>query len=263
VSDVEIVRGGTRARQRASAIISTMPLNALIGSLGTAPPAGVQRAAHALSYRDFLTVALVVKRRDVFPDTWIYIHDPRVKVGRIQNFKNWSPDMVPDPAQTCLGLEYFCTAGDDVWSMADKELVTFATAELQAIGLVHSADVIDGTVVRAPKAYPIYDDGYAGAVKDIRAYLERFTNLQTIGRNGTHTYNNQDHSMVMGMLAARNLLGERHDVWTLNSENEYLEEMRDPDKRSPRANGVPDLSSTQPLRPSAIPGRATRLTATR
>jgi protoporphyrinogen oxidase len=263
VSEVEVVRDGTHSRQRVSSVISTMPLRTLVKSLGTASPARVQRAARSLGYRDFLTVALVVNRRDVFPDTWIYIHDPRVKIGRIQNFKNWSPDMVPDAAQTCLGLEYFCTAGDAVWSMADEDLVKFATEELQSIGLVDSAEVIDGTVVRAPKAYPIYDDGYAPAVKEIREYLERFGNLQTIGRNGTHTYNNQDHSMVMGMLAARNVLGDRHDIWTLNPEDEYLEEVREADKQSPSARDIRQLASTQPLLPSVIPARAARVTAMR
>src|SRR5205823_4334008 len=193
---------GRVEEHRAAHFVSSIPIRELVGLLDPAAPDAVREAASALSYRDFISVALMIDRAQVFPDNWIYIHDPTVKVGRIQNFKNWSPDMVPDSSKTCLGLEYFCNAGDEIRSLSDDQLVELAKAELCAIGLVDPARVLDGTVVHAANAYPIYDDGYAAAVQVVRDYLGRFDNIQTIGRNGTHTYNNQDHSMVMGMLAA-------------------------------------------------------------
>jgi protoporphyrinogen oxidase len=184
----------------------------------------------------------------VFPDNWLYIHDAHVNVGRIQNYKNWSPDMVPDASKTCLGLEYFCGPGDGLQSMTDEQLIGLATAELGEIGVVDPARVVDGAVVRAPKAYPIYDADYLLAVRTVRGHLARFDNLQTIGRNGTHTYNNQDHSMVMGMLAARNLFGEHHDLSAVNAADEYLEDA--PEETSVRQWA--GLASTQPRIPLAL-----------
>jgi protoporphyrinogen oxidase len=251
ISGVRLEGDGRQWEQAASNVISTMPLKHLVESLGAAPPPHVRDAARALKYRDFLTVALVVDQPEVFPDNWIYIHDSTVKVGRIQNFKNWSPHMVPDQSQTCLGLEYFFTAGDALCGLSDRELIQLAAKELGTIGLVDPARVVDGTVVRAPKAYPIYDETYAAAVQEIRRYLTRFANLLTIGRNGTHTYNNQDHSMVMGLLAVRNLLGERHDLWTVNPEDEYLEEF-DTSRTQPDGFDRRKLASTQPLLPVAV-----------
>jgi len=255
VTAVEIDHDGNRFQQPASSVISTMALTHLVRSLGPATPDAVRQAAGGLKYRDFLTVALVVDERDVFPDNWIYIHDPTVKVGRIQNFKNWSPDMVPDSSKTCLGLEYFCNAGDEIRSLSDDQLVELAKAELCAIGLVDPARVLDGTVVHAANAYPIYDDGYAAAVQVVRDYLGRFDNIQTIGRNGTHTYNNQDHSMVMGMLAARNLLGEQHDLFAMRPQDEYLEN-GDEQCDSLVAADIRQLASTQPLLPRPVPRHA-------
>ena len=250
IAAVRCARDGVTFEQRASSVVSTMPMRHLVQSLGPAVPDRVRQAALSLKYRDFLTVALIVKQRDVFPDNWIYIHDATVKVGRIQNFKNWSPDMVPDPSMTCLGLEYFCTPGDSIRSLSDAELVDLATRELAAIGLVDPSLIVDGTVVHAPNAYPIYDDGYADAVHRIRRYVHTFENLQTIGRNGMHAYNNQDHSMVMAMLAVRNLLGEAHDLWAVNAHDEYLEE--DGGDRSRWPAEVHGLLSTQPLVPTAV-----------
>jgi protoporphyrinogen oxidase len=264
VTAVEFDREGERFQQPASSVISTMPLRDLVESLGKQAPVDVRHAGRGLHYRDFITVALILDQRDVFPDNWIYIHDASVKMGRIQNFKNWSPDMVPDSSKTCLGLEYFCTTDDELWTRPDEELVKLATQELGTIGLADSARVVDGTVVRASKAYPIYDESYADAVQGVREYLQGFANLQTIGRGGTHTYNNQDHSMVMGMLAARNLLGERHDLWTLNTGDEYLEDDRT--EREPALGDVRQLASTQPLFPTALSAGArghSQLTATR
>jgi hypothetical protein len=147
-----------------------------------------------------------------------------VKLGRVQNFKNWSPEMVPDPGMTCLGLEYFCFEGDGLWTMADKDLIDLGTREMAAIGLIDPSRVVDGTVVRMPKAYPVYDEGYEQALDVIRRYLDTFSNLQVAGRNGMHKYNNQDHSMVTAMLSVQNFLGGHHDVWAVNADDEYHEE---------------------------------------
>ena len=224
VTAVVVDVNGERRVQPASHVISTMPLRDLVSRMAPAAPATVRQAADRLKYRDFLTVALVVDQADVFPDNWIYIHDPSVRVGRVQNFKNWSRDMVPDPALTCLGLEYFCTSGDGLWAMDDDALVELAARELDAIGLVRRDRVLDGTVVRVHKAYPVYDAGYRDAIAQVREWAERFTNLQLVGRNGMHKYNNQDHSMLTARLAVRNVFGERHDLWAVNADDEYHED---------------------------------------
>jgi hypothetical protein len=178
-----------------------------------------------------------------------------VRVGRIQNFKNWSPEMVPDPSKTCLGLEYFCTEDDELWALSDAQLVTLAKRELEMIGLVEPGWIIDAAVVRVPKAYPVYDETYDEALRGIRGYLCGFTNLQTIGRNGTHTYNNQDHSMVMGMLAVRNLFGEQHDLWAVDPQDEYLEETYDGGVPAAASLDVRTLASSQPAFPTAVTSR--------
>ncbi len=207
--------------------ISSMPLTELIEKLDPPAPEAVRQAATKLRYRDFLTVCLIVNKPDLFPDNWIYIHDPRVLVGRIQNFKNWSPDMVPDASKTGLGLEYFCNEGDSLWSRSDQELIELAKSELERIGLASAADVEDGQVYRVPKSYPMYDGEYAGHLAVVREFVDQFTNCHTVGRNGLHRYNNQDHSMLTGMYAARNLLlGERNDLWSVNADAEYHEEVR-------------------------------------
>jgi protoporphyrinogen oxidase len=230
-------------------LISTMPLRELIHKLSPAAPQAVHAAADRLNYRDFVTVALIIDAPDLFPDNWIYVHDPRVKLGRIQNFKNWSPAMVPDQQLTCLGLEYFCFEGDGLWTMADADLVRLGGKEIAEIGLLGGGKVIDGTVVRMPKAYPVYDEGYEDALAIVRDYLAGFINLQVAGRNGMHKYNNQDHSMVTAMLAAQNLLGEHHDVWAVNADDEYHEE-----GGSDFATDLLTLEETQPSVPSQIVG---------
>jgi len=205
-------------------VISSMALRDLVEILDPAPPPEVLAAARALAYRDFLTVVLRVRERDVFPDNWIYIHDPSVKVGRLQNFKNWSPDMVSDPALSAIGMEYFCFEGDELWDSRDDALVELGRTELDRLGLVARASVIDGTVVRAPKAYPVYDDTYQASVETVRRWLaEAVPALQVVGRNGMHKYNNQDHSMMTALLAARNLMGAQYDVWAVNTDAEYHE----------------------------------------
>lgn len=250
VVEVEIVTDGKRESLRGGPVISSMPLRELLDKLQPPPPPDILQAAHQLKYRDFLTVALVVAKPEVFPDNWIYIHDPDVKVGRIQNFKNWSPDMVPDLSKTCLGLEYFCFEGDGLWTMSDSELIELGKAELERVGLACVADVEDGAVVRMPKAYPVYDGCYREALDRIRTYLDGFDNLQVVGRNGMHRYNNQDHSMLTAMLAVENLMGSRHDLWQVNAEEEYHEEAKAEAESGTR--GLQEVSSTQPLVPQSV-----------
>jgi protoporphyrinogen oxidase len=202
-----------------------MPIRDLIRAMDPPAPVEVIQAAESLRYRDFLTVVLILDRSETFPDNWIYIHEPDVRVGRIQNFKNWSPDLVPDPGTSSLGLEYFCFEGDDLWTMADADLIELGRREVEAIGLARSADVVDGCVVRMPKAYPVYDDTYQDHLRVIRAWLKNLGNLELAGRNGMHKYNNQDHSMMTALLAARNILGLGHfDTWKVNTDAQYHEE---------------------------------------
>jgi protoporphyrinogen oxidase len=247
---VDVRQDGRLRLEPVEALVSTMPLRTLIESLIPAAPAPVRDAAARLHYRDFVTVALIVDAADVFPDNWIYVHDPSVRVGRIQNFKNWSPAMVPTPATTCLGLEYFCAESDELWSMADEELVAMATREIAAIGLVDASRVMEGVVVRVPKAYPVYDDGYLDALEILRDFLDAFENLQLAGRNGLHKYNNQDHAMVTGLLAADAALGGASDPWTVNVEDDYLE--AGPGLRL-QAGDLDGLLATQPRVPATAP----------
>ncbi|EDX77326.1 FAD dependent oxidoreductase, putative [Coleofasciculus chthonoplastes PCC 7420] len=205
--------------------ISSMPVTALLYRLDPPPPDYVLEAAKGLKYRDFLIVSLVINQQDLFPDNWIYIHSPEFKVGRIQNFKNWSPAMVPDPSKTCLGMEYFCSEGDQLWELSDVELIELASREAIDLNIgVNQGDVEDGVVIRQHKAYPVYDGEYRKHLQVIQEYIQTFENLQTVGRNGMHRYNNQDHSMLTAMLAVKNILGENHDLWNVNVERSYHEE---------------------------------------
>ena len=217
-------QNGEFFQQEGSSFICSIPLKELMLALDPPPPKEVLAAARALRYRDFLTVCLVVGRANVFPDTWIYIHDPTVKVGRVQNYKNWSIAMVPDPKLTSLGMEYFCFEGDNLWTSTDHDLAKLAIKEAAQIGLITEAEVKDAFVVRMPKAYPIYDQEYHQHVETIRKWVCQFANLQPVGRNGMHHYNNQDHSMMTAMLAARNIQGASFDCWKVNTEAEYHEE---------------------------------------
>jgi protoporphyrinogen oxidase len=205
--------------------VSSMPIRELIQCLDPAPPEWLLKAADDFRYRDFLTVALVVRGKNLFPDNWIYVHDPSVKVGRIQNYNNWSPEMVPDQETTCLGLEYFCFEGDHLWEESDEELLARAKREVAQLKLVDPSLVVDGKVLRVPKAYPIYDDRYQNGLEQVKRFLQMVPNLQLIGRNGMHRYNNQDHSMLTGMLAARNILGlGEFDLWSVNADTDYHED---------------------------------------
>jgi len=199
-----------------------------VAKLDPPAPERVRQAANNLGYRDFISIALMIDRADVFPDNWIYIHDPGVRVGRIQNFKNWSPDMVPDATKTCLGLEYFCFEGDGLWTMNDGDLVALATKELAQLGMCSASEVFDGVVVRQQKAYPVYDDSYQANVSVVRDYLANsLPNLHLAGRNGMHKYNNQDHSMMTALLVARSIAaGSLLDPWKVNADAVYHEDIR-------------------------------------
>ncbi|MEE4153335.1 MAG: NAD(P)/FAD-dependent oxidoreductase [Erythrobacter sp.] len=209
---------------RARHAISSAPMRELSRRIHPLPQSSLE--ASKLRYRDFLTVALMVKSEDLFPDNWIYIHDERVQVGRVQNFRSWSPEMVPEEDMACVGLEYFCFEGDGLWSSTDDELVAQATREMEILGLCDPAKVVKGAVVRQEKAYPVYDDDYETNVQAMRSELEeKHPTLHLVGRNGMHRYNNQDHAMMTAMLTVENILaGKRvYDTWCVNEDAEYHE----------------------------------------
>jgi protoporphyrinogen oxidase len=207
-------------------VISTTDIRSLVRAISPAPAPAVRAGAEGLRYRDFLVVALILDTPKLFPDNWIYIHTPGVKVGRIQNFNNWSAAMVPEPGRTCLGMEYFCFEGDGLWDASDAELIELATGELVQLGLAPAGLVRDGTVIRMPKAYPIYDAAYRNHLDAVREGIDPIPNLHTVGRNGMHKYNNQDHSMLTAMMAVWNMQGAQHDIWEVNTDFEYHEEQR-------------------------------------
>ena len=227
IKSIEMTHNGRTAKIAGDTFISSMPLTAFIHGLNPPAPPEVKEAVSQLKHRDFLTVCLIVNQKELFPDNWIYIHDPKVKVGRIQNFKNWSEDMVPDQDTTSLGLEYFCNEGDELWSLPDDALIQLAKKEISQIGMANKSDILDGCVFRVEKTYPVYDEGYAQSLDTVKAYVDTFDNFQTIGRNGLHRYNNQDHAMLTGMLAVRNILfEEENNLWVVNAEQDYLEEVQ-------------------------------------
>lgn len=204
--------------------INSMPLRDLIFAFDPPPPPDVVAAAEKLRYRDFLIVTLCLDHPDPFPDNWIYIHSPDVNVARIQNFRAWSPDMLADPNTSSIGMEYFCNQGDALWEMDETALRDLAAKELEALGLAKAESVTDFAIVRQLKAYPVYDSDYREALEIISAWLKTLENFQTVGRAGLHRYNNQDHSMLSAMYAARNIMGARHDVWEVNTERSYHED---------------------------------------
>jgi protoporphyrinogen oxidase len=235
----------------AAHVISSAPMRELAGRIHPLPQ--TIGAALDLKYRDFLTVALMIRSEDLFPDNWIYIHDSKVQVGRIQNFRSWSPEMVPDPALACVGLEYFCFEGDGLWASADEALVELAKREMAILGLCKPGDVVGGAVVRQEKAYPVYDDAYAANVQAMRAELEaKYPTLHLVGRNGMHRYNNQDHAMMTAMLTVRNIAaGARvYDIWAVNEDAEYHE----------RGKEGQDMSDARAALASErqVPGRVSR-----
>jgi protoporphyrinogen oxidase len=241
---VEVVAGGETITP--SHVISSLPLRTTVGIAEPEAPVDVRDAARGLRYRDFLTVALVIQGEEMFPDNWIYIHDPTVRVGRIQNFRSWSPWMVPNETDASIGMEYFCFEGDEVWSMADDDLVAMATREIQELGLARAEKVKMGFVVRVHKAYPMYDAQYGERVTAIRGWLDQIPNLIQVGRNGLHRYNNSDHSMLTAMRAVENILkGTEHDIWAVNAESVYHEEHVEDEQPYADAPSTPAME--QPL----------------
>jgi protoporphyrinogen oxidase len=241
---VEVVAGGETLTP--SYVISSLPLRTTVGISDPDPPADVRDAARGLRYRDFLTVALVIEDERMFPDNWIYIHDPTVRVGRIQNFRSWSPWMVPNDTDASIGMEYFCFEGDEIWSMPDDQLVAMATREIQQLGLARANRVRMGFVVRVHKAYPMYDAEYGERVTAIRGWLDSIPNLIQVGRNGLHRYNNSDHSMLTAMRAVENVLdGRAHDIWAVNAESVYHEEQAEDEQPYRDAPETPAME--QPL----------------
>lgn len=208
-------------------VISSAPLSSVVSSLNINLPEETYSAAASLTYRDFILVALILKPGPSFPDQWLYIHDPGLKVGRIQNFKNWSPEMVDDSGRICYGMEYFCSQGDDLWNLTNDELINLATREVVELGLATASDVVDGCVVKQAKAYPVYDENYVCRVRSIKKTLYKACpNLHQAGRNGMHRYNNQDHSMMTGIITANNIMNPATalDPWLVNQDAEYIEE---------------------------------------
>lgn len=207
-------------------ILSSMPLAHLPKTIKPIPNNNVLESGQNLKFRDFLSVALVIDEKDAFPDNWIYIHDPGVKVGRVQNYGSWSPYLVKE-GKTCLGLEYFVNIGDELWSMEDEKLIDLGIKELEKLSLIKTNSTPEGYVVRMPKAYPVYDLDYSKNIDTIEKWLSNdHKNIYPIGRNGMHRYNNQDHSMMTAVLSVRNIiLGEKNNIWKVNVEEDYHEEI--------------------------------------
>ena len=242
-------------RLAASAVISSMPMPELVRAMDPPAPADVLEAADGLSFRDFLTVALIVPESAGFADNWIYIHEPGVRVGRVQNFGSWSPELVKD-GYTCLGLEYFVSEGDDLWEAADEDLIALGKAELAKTGLAPAESIqTTGYVVRVPKAYPVYDEGYAERVDVLRGWLSSAVpNVHPVGRNGMHRYNNQDHSMLTAMLSVENIVkGTKHDVWTVNVEEDYHETVQSTDAAYPSDTASSRTGRDAPILPHRAP----------
>jgi protoporphyrinogen oxidase len=235
-----VVGGDAGGRVECSRLISSMSVGALVDGLRPAAPPAVAAAARGLRHRAMVVVGMVVDRAGVFPDQWIYVHDPEVRVGRIQNFKNWSREMCADEGSSNLGLEYFCNIDDEIWSRSDDDLVALAARELGRLGLVNVDDVVGGVVFRQPRAYPVYDECYDERLTVIWRYLDGIRGLQSVGRNGRHRYNNQDHSMLTGILAARNVDGEIHDLGAVHTDRSHVEAGRSIEGRRSRSTaGAP------------------------
>jgi protoporphyrinogen oxidase len=248
---------GALEQSRGEHLISSMPMRQLVAQIEPRLPETALRSGNFLRYRDFLTIGLILRERNRFNDNWIYVHDPNVKVGRVQNYKSWSPEMVPDSDYCCYGLEYFCFEGDGLWTMRDADLIALAAKELEQVGLGAAADVMDGCVIRQPKAYPVYGDDYQQHVGVIRrALAAHCRNLHLVGRNGMHKYNNQDHAMMTALLAARNILaGEnKFDVWSVNEDGEYHESGRAGQQSGGDAKHSRDVDKNFDDRPSLPAG---------
>lgn len=253
ITQVIAQRGNETLTLTATHFINTMPIAALVHRLDSPPPEEVLAAARGLEYRDFLSVSLIINRDHLFPDNWLYIHSPAFRAGRIQNFKNWSPVMVPEAGKTCLGIECFCSEGDDLGEMSEAQLVELATQETIDLNLgVEPGDVEDGCVIRQRKAHPVYDGEYRQHLQVLQNYISSFENLQTVGRNGMHCYNNQDHSTLTAMLAVKKIRGEDHDLWNINVERSYQENFTNEEwKQRQRPLKVAAVANSTP--PPAMP----------
>ncbi|MBA7493923.1 hypothetical protein ES702_04489 [subsurface metagenome] len=206
--------GGTK-------FISTIPISLLVQRMTPKPPPDVLEASRKLRYRGLLVVHLIIDRQDLFPDNWLFIHSPEVKVARIQNYKNWSPRMVPDPTKTSLGLEYFCNENDDFWNQPEERLIAIAIEELKKLSIVDEHAILDALVFKIPHAYPVYYRGYREPLETVKRYLATFGNLQTVGRGGMYQYSHMYHSILTGLMAARNILGSNFNIWQLNVNEDY------------------------------------------
>lgn len=225
IKSLVTIKNNQKIKFKSDYIISSMPITELIQILNPKPSKEVLKAAENLKYRSLITVNLILKSKNFPEDNWIYVHSSEVKLGRIQNFKQWSPHMVKEKRHISLGLEYSCEEGDNLWDMSDEELKEFAFGELELIRLVKKKDFVDAFVTRIPKAYPIYDLNYQENLEVIKRYLSKFRNLQLIGRYGMFKYNNMDHSILTGLCAAENILGKNHNIWGINVDKEYQEEV--------------------------------------
>lgn len=218
---------GVEQTVNCSGVISSVPINLLLEQITSPPPQQTLKLAKSLKFRNTILVYLFIEGSQLFPDNWLYINEPSVQLGRVTNFANWSVDMLPNQHQTPLCCEYWCNFDDPMWQRPENELLIQAERELRKIGLLHAEKVTDGFIIRLPRTYPIYAGNYQTALSEIQAYLEQFQNLQLVGRYGSFKYNNQDHSLLMGILAAENVLTPgKHDLWSVNSDSEYVEEAR-------------------------------------
>ncbi len=229
--DGRVVRAWTRTPDgprafEGDAFLSSMPLTRLVQVMDPPPPPEVLASAAALRFRNLVVVCLICDRPDLFPDTWIYVHDPKLQACRVQNYGNWSPHLVPDPNTSSLGVEYFCNHDDETWRASDEVLIARATDEVRRAGLLGGARVTGGSVLRAPRAYPVYERGYAEHLDRLVGWLRGLANLQAVGRYGMFKYNNADHSILTALLAVENLFGGTHDIWAVNTDSDYQEVRR-------------------------------------
>ena len=214
---------GARRRYRVDHVISSMPVRDLVAALPDKPVDVASRAA-GLEYRGFIAVALALDTGDLFPDNWVYVHSSQVRIGRVQNFGNWSPDLLASPGTSLLGAEFFSTEGDDLWLLSDDRLIDLAWREVREIGLVSRGRLLYGHVTRVPDAYPVYATDQEKSFAPVRGWLSSLRNLQCVGRNGQHRYNNMDHSMITALIAAENIEnGYSRDPWAVNQEADYHE----------------------------------------
>ncbi|MGL4620556.1 GtrA family protein [Chroococcidiopsis sp.] len=216
---------GEESTVNCGGVISSVPISLLVQQIDPPAPSEAIAAAKSLKFRNTILVYLIVEGNNLFPDNWLYINEPSVQLGRVTNFANWSPEMLPNQHQTPLCCEYWCNYDEPMWQQPEAELLERAEQELRKIGLLHHEKVSGGFVVRLPRTYPIYAGNYQQALSDIQSYLQQFPNLQLVGRYGAFKYNNQDHSLLMGILAAENVLSPgKHNLWSVNSDSEYQEE---------------------------------------